>query len=119
MYSEKVKGLLKRLPNRGVCKNPTYKGRSENPVCGDITEVQLRVDGGKVVECRFQAYGCPGTVAAAAGLTELVDGENLESCRRVSVGTLLDSIGGLPAHKEHGAELAVAALQQALKSAPS
>ena len=114
MYSSSVRRLLRELPNRGECADYTHRGRAENPVCGDVAEVQLRVREDMVVECRFQAYGCPGALAAAAGLTELVKGETLDSCSRIDAEVLLEYIGGLPKHKEHGAHLALTALRDAV-----
>jgi len=115
MYSRQVRRLLQELPNRGECPNHTHTGRAENPICGDVAELQLRVRDNRIVECCFQAYGCPGALAATAGLTELVRGESLDACDRVDVNVLLEHIGGLPKHKEHGAHLALTAFHVALE----
>lgn len=116
MYSDKVRRLVAELPNRGRLEEATASYRAENPICGDVTELQLRVESGRVEDCRFIALGCPGAVASAAGLTELVQGRSVESCRKLSVDGLLDYLGGLPTHKRHGAELAVEVLHRALDS---
>ncbi|MEJ2079888.1 MAG: iron-sulfur cluster assembly scaffold protein [Acidobacteriota bacterium] len=116
MYSDKVRELVADLPNRGRLDDATASYRAENPVCGDVTELQLKVDSGRVEDCRFLALGCPAAVASAAALTELVRGKTVARCRQLSVDGLLDYLGGLPAHKRHGAELAVEVLRQALAS---
>lgn len=114
MYNNRVQRLLKDLPNRGSCPNPTHCGRAENPVCGDVTEIEFRISEERIVDCRFRVYGCPGAVAAAAGLTELVRGESFETCRMLGTEELLEFLGGLPKQKEHGADLAIAAFRNAL-----
>jgi NifU-like protein involved in Fe-S cluster formation len=114
MYSTQVRRLLQDLPNRGRCAQPTHQGKAENPVCGDVVEIHLEIGNEKILECRFQAYGCPGALAAGAGLTELVKGRTLESCRALDVESLLEFLGGLPRQKEHGAELALTAFRNAL-----
>ena len=113
MYSRKVQRLLQELPNRGGCTDPTHIGRSENPVCGDVTEIELKVIGELVVDCCFRASGCPGAVAAAAGLTEFVKGKTLKACEDLSVERLLEFLKGLPEHKKHGADLAITAFRNA------
>jgi len=114
MYSSQVQRLLHELPNRGSCQECTNRGRAENPVCGDVIELELHIDGGQVVDCTFRAYGCPGALAAAAGLTEIIKGQPVDSCRAVDEGSLLRFLGGLPKQKEHGVALALAALSKAL-----
>jgi len=114
MYSARVRHLLQTLPNRGSCPEATHIGKAENPICGDVIEFQLEIRGGTIVDCCFQAYGCPGAVAAAAALTEIVEGKDQDACRELSAAILLDVLGGLPRQKQHGVDLAVAALRDAL-----
>jgi NifU-like protein involved in Fe-S cluster formation len=115
MYSSKVRYLLQELPNRGVCVNFTHAGKAENTACRDMVQFQFRAENEVVVDCSFQAYGCPGTLAAAAGLTQLVKSQGVQDCREITLDVLLDFLGGLPRHKEHGAEVALAALRAALE----
>jgi NifU-like protein involved in Fe-S cluster formation len=119
MYSDQVRRLLRELPNRGASANATHSGRAENPVCCDVIELQLEIRKGRIVECCFKAYGCPGAVAAAAGLTELVEMKQLDFCIEMSVAELLQYLGGLPKQKQHGVDLALTALRNALEAHPS
>ena len=116
MYSEEVRRLLAELPNRGPLIGATAERRVENPVCGDVVELQLRVAAGRIEECRFLAEGCPAALASAAAITELVHRMPVDWCRRLTVEMLLERLGGLPSHKRHGAELAIEALRGALAS---
>jgi NifU-like protein involved in Fe-S cluster formation len=90
-------------------------GKAENPVCGDVIEFQLRVREETIADCCFQAYGCPGAVAAAAALTELVNGQDQEFCRELNAASVLEFLGGLPSQKEHGVDLALTAFRNALE----
>ena len=40
----------------------------------DLARFYLRVRDGRVMEARFQTYGCGPTIAAASAATEVVDG---------------------------------------------
>ncbi|MGH9339364.1 MAG: iron-sulfur cluster assembly scaffold protein [Acidobacteriota bacterium] len=116
MYSERVRELISTLPNRGTLAEATHRSRSENPVCGDITHLYLKIEGDLVQDCRFQTHGCPGAIAAAAAITLLCKGKTTTECRQLTIESLLDFLQGLPSHKIHGAELALAALKKALIS---
>jgi NifU-like protein involved in Fe-S cluster formation len=114
MYSQTVRRLVASLPNRGGLPDPSHSAEGANPVCGDTVRLELRVAQGRVRACRFTGSGCPAALAAAAAVTELVEGNGVEECARLNVETLLEYLGGLPPHKRHGAELAVDVLRRAL-----
>lgn len=114
MYSDRVRELITTLPNRGVLPDATHIAKVQNPVCGDITHLYLKVEEGVVRECRFQTYGCPAAIAASAAITCLCRGKTLAECRQVTKESLLEYLGGLPSHKLHGADLAIEALQKAI-----
>ncbi len=114
MYSEKVKRLVAETPRRGDLPEASHSARGENPVCGDITRLQLKVEMGTVVDCRFQAVGCAAAIAAAAAVAELSLGKTAQQCRDMSVDDVVAFLDGLPRHKLHGAELAIETIHRAL-----
>lgn len=63
-------------------ENPTGAavgtGRAEHPVCGDEVEVDLAVDGGRIVDLRWRAHGCPATYAVAAVAHAALVGWNVD-----------------------------------------
>ncbi|MGE0712588.1 MAG: iron-sulfur cluster assembly scaffold protein [Planctomycetota bacterium] len=86
----------------------------ENPVCGDQLTLGLRVQAGAVAEVAFQVRGCSGAIAAASALCELVQGRALAAVAEIDRDAVDQALGGLPALKRHGADLAAAGLRQAL-----
>ena len=116
MYSEKVRQLIKDLPNRGTLPDATHVSKVENPVCGDITHLYLKLTNGVVTECRFQSYGCPAALAASAAVTLLCQDKNLSACLQLDRDSILEYLGGLPSHKVHGADLAIDALRAAIEN---
>ena len=116
MYSARVRELIQELPNRGILADATHLAEVENPACGDRTHLYLRVEGGHIVDCRCQTYGCPGAIAATAALTLLCKGKSKAECAALDREALLEYLQGLPAHKLHGLDLALDALRQALAS---
>ena len=113
-YSDKVRELVAQLPNSGTLADATHEASAENPICGDRITLLLRVENERVIDCRFSAEGCPAALAGAAGLTEIVRGMTIRECAALRSENLLDHLGGLPAHKRHGADLAIDTLHSAL-----
>ncbi len=115
MYSPTVRRLVAELPNSGRLPGSACS-RVENPICGDVLELYVSVADGCIAESRFQATGCPAAIAAGAAITILIEGKSVAAAQQISVEELLEFLEGLPPHKRHGAEMAVRALQQALKA---
>jgi NifU-like protein involved in Fe-S cluster formation len=116
VYSPTVRRLVAELPNSGHLPGSS-PSRVTNPICGDALELYLILKDGHITESRFQASGCPAAIAAGAAITILAKGKSVAAAREIDVGQLLDFLEGLPAHKRHGAEMAVRALRQALDTA--
>jgi len=79
----------------------------------------LRVAEGRAQTVRFQVFGCGFTIAACAAAAELAEGEPLGAVATIDAATVDARLGGLPAERSYCAELAVEALQAAVKSAGS
>ena len=116
MYSEKAKELIRELPNRGSLAGATHTARAENPICGDITHLYLKLQQDVVVDSRFETYGCPAAIAASAAVTQMCRNRRSRECREITTESILEYLGGLPSHKLHAADLAVDALRKALRS---
>jgi len=54
-------------------------GEAGSEALGTRVRFELRSDGGVVTEARFQAFGCPHTIAAASWLADHLPGRSLES----------------------------------------
>lgn len=53
-------------------------GEAGTMASGAWVRLHLRIDRGRVTEARFQAYGCPHTLAAAAWLAEHLRGRSID-----------------------------------------
>lgn len=116
MYSEKARELIRELPNRGRLAGATHTARAENPVCGDITHLHLKLREDVVVDSRFETYGCPAAIAASAAVTQMCRNLRSGECREITAESILNFLGGLPSHKLHAVDLAVDVLRKALRS---
>jgi len=119
MYSAQVLDHFENPRNVGEIDDADAAAEAENPVCGDVMRLSLRIAGERVVEARFKAKGCVASVACASMLTQLVTGKSLVEARGVSREKLSLMLGGLPQASEHAAQLAVDVLRAALRGGAS
>lgn len=119
MYSDKARELIRELPNRGRLAGATHTARAENPVCGDITHLYLKLRRDTVVDSSFETYGCPAAIAASAAVAQMCRNRRTRECRKITADSILNYLGGLPSHKLHAADLAADALREALQSIES
>jgi hypothetical protein len=74
---------------------------------------------GRVVEARFQAYGCGPTIAAASAATEVAAGTSLADLLEMPAGRVEAAVGGLPEARRHAALVAALAARAAARDALS
>lgn len=115
MYSSQVLDHFQHPRNAGEVVNPDSSVQIENPACGDVLKLTLRVVDGRIEELRFLAQGCVPTVACASLLTELVQGRTITEASQLRREELVKAIGGLPKASLHAGHLAMDALNAAVK----
>ncbi len=105
-------------------RNPRYLGEVEdpdafslahNPVCGDMLRLSARVDGDRIVEARFKAYGCAAAIAASSVVTEILNGADAEVAWGIDEEAILAVLGSLPPMKVHALVLAREGVHQLLE----
>ncbi len=111
MYGERLLERLRNLPKAGELAPPALTVRVENPVCGDVLQLSVRVDHERVVEARFKAQGCPPTIACGSLVAEWLEGRSLKEASGLNAARLEQELGGLPAASRHAAALAVDAVR--------
>ena len=86
MYTERLLDHYRQPRNRGHLETPEASDSSGrvlaaeeyNPLCGDRVTIEALVDGGRVIEARFEGRGCALCIGAASILTETVRGRSLQ-----------------------------------------
>jgi nitrogen fixation NifU-like protein len=114
MYSSLVLEHFEHPRNSGELPEATATVRTENPACGDILELSVRVHRGVIAEIRFRAKGCVPSIACASRLTEMVKAKPVAEALAIERQAIVESLGGLPATSHHAAQLAVDALRAVL-----
>jgi nitrogen fixation NifU-like protein len=114
MYSAAVLDHFQNPRNGGTLDAPTTTISVENPVCGDILELSVRMEAGRIAEARFRTRGCVTALACSSLLTELLRGKTPAEARAITSEQISEALGGLPQATLHGAQLARDAVQALL-----
>jgi len=67
-YSDRVLAHFLKPVGVGRLAHPTGVGTSGSAACGDVVRIEVRIEGRRLQAVRFQAYGCPATIAGASEL---------------------------------------------------
>ena len=79
----------------------------------------LKVEGDRAIDVRYQVFGCGFSMAACAVAAELTIGSTLDEIQEIDAQRIDVVLQGVPADRDYCAQLAVQALQAAVKSARS
>lgn len=115
MYSPELLDHFEHPRNAGEVVNADVTVQVENPACGDILKLSLKIAEGRIAEIRFLAKGCVPAMACGSALTELVRGKTIEATSTLRREELVQAVGGLPETSIHASHLAMDALATALK----
>jgi len=114
MYSAKLLDHFQNPRNAGEIADPDAAAEIENPACGDVLRLTLRVREGRITQASFKAKGCVAAIGCGSALTELVGGKSLDDARNLRREDVSTAVGGLPQASTHAAQLALDTLAAAL-----
>lgn len=116
MYSAQLLDHFQNPRNAGEAEASDASVQVENPVCGDVLRLSVKVVGGRIADIRFKAKGCVPAMACGSALTELVKGKTLADAKALRVAEVVAHVGGLPEASAHASQLAIDALAAVLNS---
>ena len=114
MYSAQLLDHFQHPRNAGEIADADATAEIENPACGDVLRLTLKVNTDRITQARFKAKGCVAAIACASAMTELVSGKTLNEARSLRREDVIAAVGGLPQASNHAAQLSLDALSQAL-----
>ena len=101
--------------NVGEISSPDGVGTVGNASCGDIMQMFIKVNGGKITEAKFKTFGCGAAIATSSILTERIKGTSLEEALKISEETSKEVLSQLPKEKIPCFTLATDALKLAIE----
>ena len=114
MYSPLLIDHFEHPRNVGEIADANARAEVENPACGDIMLLTLKVEDGHIADARYRTRGCVASIACGSLLTEWLRGKSLAEARALRREHIVEGIGGLPNESMHASHLAVDALRVAL-----
>ncbi len=122
MYSQQVIDHFENPRNAGQMADADATVQVENPVCGDIMQLALKLEADvskireqlRIQDVRFRTRGCVTSIACGSVLTEMLRGKTIAEARQIHRRQIVDALGGLTNESMHGSHLAVDALAAAL-----
>jgi nitrogen fixation NifU-like protein len=115
MYSELVMEHFQNPRNVGIIEDADGVGKVGNPVCGDLMEMFIKVEDGRIVDVKFRTFGCGAAIATSSIATEMVKNKTLEEAEALSKEAVAEALGGLPPIKMHCSNLAAEAIHEAIE----
>ncbi len=104
-----------REPRRvGILEYPDATGSAGSHTCGDLVAMHARLQQGRIVEARFQAFGCPATIASAAEIVARLPSMTILEAAAIGHETIAQHLD-LPPHKRGCSEVAADALHDLLE----
>jgi|SaaInl8_200m_RNA_FD_contig_123_19162_length_2558_multi_3_in_2_out_0_1 nitrogen fixation NifU-like protein len=115
LYSKTVMEHFRNPRNVGVIENASGVGEVGNPLCGDIMTIYLKIEDERIVDIKFQTFGCGSAIAVSSMLTEIANGKTIEEAKKITNKDVALALEGLPKNKLHCSNLGADALQMAIK----
>ncbi len=116
MYSPELLDHFEHPRNSGELVDATARRRLENPACGDVLELAVKIVADRIEDLRFRAKGCVPAMACASAVTELARGKSISEARAVKKEDVVRAVGSLPPASGHAAQLAIDVLQAVLNT---
>jgi nitrogen fixation NifU-like protein len=114
MYSPQLLDHFQNPRNAGEVPDANASAQIENPACGDILKLTMKIEDSRIVDVRFLAKGCVAAIACGSALTSLMRGKHLDEVRRLNREDVVQTVGSLPQASIHASHLAMDALASAL-----
>ena len=114
LYNDIVMDHFLNPKNVGEIDNPDGTGIYGSPVCGEMMQIQIKVEGETITDAKFKTFGCGSAIASSSMATSMIIGKTIEEALEITNKQIIDELGGLPPVKVHCSVLADKAIKNAI-----
>ncbi|MEE0742515.1 MAG: Fe-S cluster assembly scaffold protein NifU [Emergencia sp.] len=114
LYNDTVMDHFMNPRNVGELEQPDGTGTYGSPVCGDMMQIQIKVENDVITDAKFKTFGCGSAIASSSMATSMIIGKTVDEALAISNKQIIEELGGLPAVKVHCSVLADHAIKSAI-----
>ncbi|MBM4088681.1 MAG: iron-sulfur cluster assembly scaffold protein [Planctomycetes bacterium] len=94
IYQDRILEHYEDPFHRGHCDGATHAHEDDNPLCGDVVRVALRIEeGGRIRSAWFDGEGCCISQASASMLMEAIEGKSVDDVKGMTAEDMLALFG--------------------------
>jgi len=93
IYRENIIDHYKNPHNKGEIVDADIKFTENNPLCGDVITINLKLNDNKVSDVKFSGVGCAISQSAASMLTDEIKGKTLEQIKIINRDKIVELLG--------------------------
>jgi len=93
LYREHILAHYRHPRNWGTLEDADLSCEQDNPVCGDVVRLDIRLADGRVSDARFSGRGCVISMASASMLTEEILGKTVEKLKALQDEDVFSMLG--------------------------
>lgn len=90
IYQDHILDHFEDPYHRGHCQGATHAHEDDNPLCGDVVQVELKIDDDQVQEAWFDGDGCCISQASASMLMEEIEGKSVDQVKEFNAEQMLE-----------------------------
>jgi len=83
LYQQVILDHYRRPRNKGALEDATHTLTLNNPLCGDVIDLMLRVEGDRIAEVYFEGKGCSISQASASMMSGVLKGSTIQEALQV------------------------------------
>ena len=117
MYSDRIMEEFLNPKNSGVIKGASSVGKVVSDIGSEIIKFFIKVEDGRVTDCKFQTYGGVVAIALSSIATTLMMGKTILGIKRISSTDLVSAIGGeIPEDKKYLVTVVMTAIDKTIEN---
>jgi nitrogen fixation NifU-like protein len=93
LYREQILDHYGHPRNEGTLERPDISHERDNPICGDVVRLDIKLQNGRVSEARFTGQGCVISMASASMFTEEIQGKTIEELKAMDDEDVFKMLG--------------------------
>jgi len=93
LYRDIVLDAYRNPRNRGEIAPADASFEDENPLCGDVLHIDLRIRDGMIEDAKFHGHGCAISQASADLILERVKGQPLDVVQTLGRDDVFQELG--------------------------